>query len=69
MVALTFDAHLYKAIPFPAAVTQQAKGSVTAGHGIAWNTGVKQLISHLVAGRLLQAGIWKGWWVTARLAC
>lgn len=69
MVALTFDAHLHQAVPFAAAITQQAEGSVPAGHGIAWSAGVKQLVSHLVAGMLLQTGVWKGRRVTAGLAC
>lgn len=69
VVALTFDAHLHQPVPLSAAVAEQAEGSVPTGHGIAWNTGVEQLISHLVARVLLQKGIWKGRWVTARLAC
>lgn len=67
--ALTFDAHLHQPVPLSAAVAQQAEGSVPAGHGVAGNAGVEQLVSHLVARVLLQTGVWKGWRVAAGLAC
>lgn len=64
---LTFPTGLDKAIPLPAAVTQQGEGRFAPAGHMARGAHVQQLIPHLQAGASLQDGVWERGWVSTRL--
>lgn len=66
-MTFTFDTNLHRPVPLPAAVTQQAEGSVSMWHHKTWQTCVQQLVSHLRARVLLQTSVGEGWRVSTSL--